>query len=408
LQDKRSLLGRNPFLPNHLPKTFNILLQLNFWKPIAEVNEVAIKVIRIGQGSSFILLPDIIFDPQVKLSPFGRTLPCGSTNRRERSPAMSEKLNDKVKSIYQQNVQKKADIFFHWLTALCALLMLVLMVGIFWQLMSHSLLAIHKFGFRFLISQAWDPVSQEFGAASSIYGTMVSTCLAMILAVPAGLVIALFLVELAPPSISRIVGYAIELLAAIPSIIYGMWGLFVFAPFMADHVQPALGKTLGFLPLFQGPPMGIGMLTAGIILALMILPFITAVSRDIFKMVPAVLKESAYGLGSTTWEVTQKVTVSYGLQGLLGAAFLGLGRAIGETMAVTFVIGNDHAISASLFSAGNSIASTLANEFAEASEPLYLSALMKLGLVLFVITILIQILAQLWLKRVGKRMGGRL
>jgi phosphate transport system permease protein len=332
---------------------------------------------------------------------------------------MPDKLDDEVKPIYKRqgrgmnprhssNFQKKVDVFFHWLTALCAILVLVLMVGVFWQLLSHSLLAIQKFGFRFLTSQAWNPVTQEFGAASSIYGTLVSTSLAMILAVPSSLVIALFLVELAPPSISRIVGYAIELLAAIPSIIYGMWGLFVFAPFMADHVQPALGKTLGFLPLFQGPPMGIGMLTAGIILALMILPFITAVSRDIFRMVPPVVKESAYGLGSTTWEVTQKVTINYGLPGLLGAAFLGLGRAIGETMAVTFVIGNDHALSASLFSAGNSIASTLANEFAEASEPLYLSSLMKLGLVLFVITILIQILAQLWLKRVSKRMGGGL
>ena len=318
------------------------------------------------------------------------------------------KLNSGVKSIYQQNFQKKADVFFYWLTAMCALLMLILMAGIFWQLVSHSLPAMQKFGFRFLTSQAWNPVTQEFGAASSIYGTLVSTGLALILAIPSSLVIALFLVELAPPPISRVVGYAIELLAAIPSIIYGMWGLFVFAPFMADHVQPALSKRLGFLPFFQGPPMGVGMLTAGIILALMILPFITAVSRDIFTMVPAVLKESAYGMGSTTWEVTCKVTVSYGIQGLLGAAFLGLGRAIGETMAVTFVIGNEHAISASLFAAGNSIASTLANEFAEASEPLYLSSLMKLGLVLFVITILIQILAQLWLKKVGKKMGGRL
>ncbi|MEW5800767.1 MAG: phosphate ABC transporter permease subunit PstC [bacterium] len=319
-----------------------------------------------------------------------------------------QKLNTTAKSIHQQNGQKKGDTFFHWLTALCAFIMLLLMAGLFWQLVSHSHLAMQKFGFRFLISQVWNPVSKEFGAASSIYGTLVSTVIALILAIPLSLVIALFLVELAPPALGRIVGYAIELLAAIPSIIFGMWGLFVFAPFMADHVQPVINKTLGFLPLFQGPPMGIGMLTAGIILALMIIPFISAVSRDVFKMVPAVVKESAYGLGSTTFEVTQKVTVSYGLRGLLGAVFLGLGRAIGETMAVTFVIGNNHTISASLFSAGNSIASTLANEFAEASEPIYLSSLMLLGLVLLVITFLIQVLAQLWLKRIGQGQGGGL
>lgn len=294
------------------------------------------------------------------------------------------------------------------MTALSALLILALMIGIFWELLSNSRLAIQKFGFKFLVSEVWNPVTQEFGAASSIYGTLVSTAIALLLAVPLSLAIAVFLVELAPPAISRLVGYAIELLAAIPSIIFGMWGLFVFAPFMAEHIQPGLSKALGFLPLFQGPPMGIGMLTAGIILALMILPFISAVARDVFRMVPAVVKESAYGLGSTTWEVTRKVTISYGLRGLLGAAFLGLGRAIGETMAVTFVIGNDHTISKSLFSPANSIASTLANEFAEASEPLYLSALVKLGLVLFAITILIQIIAQLWLKKIGQSFGGSL
>lgn len=319
---------------------------------------------------------------------------------------MVQQVNKAMKPISHQNIQKKADGLFRYLTALCALVVLALMVGIFWALLSNSQLAIRRFGFRFLVSQAWNPVTQEFGAASSIYGTLVSTAIALILAVPLSLAIAIFLVELAPPALGRVAGYGIELLAAIPSIIFGMWGLFVFAPFMADHVQPALNKTLGFLPFFQGPPMGIGMLTAGIILALMILPFISAVARDVFRMVPPVLKESAYGLGSTNWEVTHKVTISYGLRGLLGATFLGLGRAIGETMAVTFVIGNDHTISKSLFAAGNSIASTLANEFAEASEPLYLSALVKLGLVLFVITILIQIVAQLWLKRIGKSLGG--
>jgi len=303
---------------------------------------------------------------------------------------------------------RKADFLFKWLTASCAAVIFLILIGIFWELSSNSKLALLKFGPKFLISTAWNPVTQEFGALSSLYGTFVSTIIAMILAVPLSLVIALFLVELAPPWPSRIIGGAIELLAAVPSIIYGMWGLFVFAPFMADHVQPFLAKIGGWTPLFSGPPMGIGMLTAGVILALMVLPFITAVSRDVFLMVPSIVKESAYGVGATTWEVTRKVTLRYGIRGIIGAVFLGLGRAIGETMAVTFVIGNDHTISPSLFAAGNSIASTLANEFTEASEPRYLSALVELGLVLFLVTFLIQIAAQLWLNRLQKTAGGGL
>jgi phosphate transport system permease protein len=299
----------------------------------------------------------------------------------------------------------RADGIFKLVTALCAVLILLVMAGILLELLRGSLPSIRAFGLSFLVSQQWNPVTRMFGAASSVFGTLVSTAIAMLLAVPLSLVLALFLVELAPPAVSRPVGYALELLAAIPSIIYGMWGLFVFAPFMSDHVQPLLGRTLGFLPFFKGPPMGIGMLSAGIILALMILPYISAVMRDVFTMVPAVLKESAHGMGATTWEVTSKVTVRYGVSGLIGASFLGLGRAIGETMAVTFVIGNDHRISGSLFASGNSIASTLANEFTEASEPLYRSSLVELGLVLFLITLLIQIVAQLWLRRVRRGMG---
>jgi phosphate transport system permease protein len=301
--------------------------------------------------------------------------------------------------------QHNYDPVFQWLTIACGALIVVLAAGILWSLYTGSHLSLQKFGPRFLFSQSWNPVTAEFGAASCIFGTLLSTVIAMVIATPLSLIIALFLVELAPPQVSRIVGSAIELLAAIPSIIYGMWGLFVFAPFMADHVQPFLALIGGGLPFFKGPPTGIGMLTAGIILALMILPFITSVSRDIFLMVPAVVKESAYGMGSTTWEVSRKVTVPYGIQGIVGACFLGLGRAIGETMAVTFVIGNRHEISASLFSAGNSIASTLANEFTEASEPIYLSSLVELGLILFVITFLIQLAAQLWLKRTKLKMG---
>jgi phosphate transport system permease protein len=303
---------------------------------------------------------------------------------------------------------KWADVVFRRLTVACALVILIIMAGLVIELAYNSRLAFDKFGFGFLFSREWNPVTQTYGAASSIFGTLVSTIIAMCIAFPLGLITALFLVELAPPGLSKVVGSAIELLAAIPSIIYGMWGLFVFAPFMAKHVQPPLQEIFGFLPLFQGPPMGIGMLTAGIILALMVLPFITAVSRDVFQMVPAVVKESGYGVGSTTWEVTRKVTLRYGIKGIIGAGFLGLGRAIGETMAVTFVIGNNHSISASLYAQGNSIASTLANEFAEASEPLYLSALIELGLVLFVLTVIIQAAAHLWLNRVKRQMGGGL
>jgi phosphate transport system permease protein len=296
-------------------------------------------------------------------------------------------------------VSSRGDRTFRWLTIFSAGLIPLLMAGIFIELLQNSWPAIKAFGLGFLISQDWNPVTQQFGAASSIYGTLVSTLIAMVIAVPLSLALALFLVELAPPRVSRVVGAIIELLAAIPSIIYGMWGLFVFAPFMAKYVQPALGSTLGWLPLFQGPPMGIGMLTAGIILAVMILPFICAISRDVFSLVPNVVKEAAFGMGATTWEVTYKVTIPYGLVGIIGAVFLGLGRALGETMAVTFVIGNSHRISASLFSAGNSIASTLANEFSEATEALYVSALIELGLLLFVITYVVQMVSQMLLKR---------
>jgi len=299
------------------------------------------------------------------------------------------------------------DAVFRVLARSSSAILVLVILGILAELVRASGMSIGKFGPGFLTSGAWNPVTQEFGALSSIYGTIASTVIAMLIAVPLSLMLALFLVELASPFFSKIVGGAIELLAAIPSIIYGMWGLFVFAPYMADHIQPAIQKVAGRLPLFQGPPMGIGILTAGIILALMVLPFITAVMRDVFQMAPAVAKESAYGLGSTTVEVARSVTVPYGMQGLIGACFLGLGRAIGETMAVTFVIGNNRSISMSLFDVGNSIASTLANEFSEASEPMYLSALMELGLVLFGITMVIQIIAQFWLKRMERQTGRR-
>jgi len=271
------------------------------------------------------------------------------------------------------------------------------------ELISDARLSIQTFGFGFLTSTDWNPVTGKFGALSAIYGSALTTVIAMLIAVPLGLLIALFLTELAHPKIAPIFNTAIELLAAVPSIIYGMWGLFVFAPYMAKHVQPALADTFGYLPLFSGPPMGLGVLTAGIILSIMILPFISSVTRDVFNMVPPVVKEAAYGIGATRWEVTRGVTLPYSLRGIVGAGFLALGRALGETMAITFVIGNSHRISASLFASGNSIASSLANEFSEASDPLYLSALIELGLVLFVITIVFQALAQWWLGGLSKK-----
>ena len=293
----------------------------------------------------------------------------------------------------------QGDKLFRRVTKVSAFLVPGLIGGIFAALLIYSLPAIKQFGPGFLVSPEWNPVAQEFGAASIIFGTLVSTLIAMVLAVPLSLAIAFFLVELAPPKVSRVVGTLIELLAAIPSIIYGMWGLFVFAPFLQTQLQPLLASTLGFLPLFHGPPLGIGMMNAGVILAFMILPFICAIARDVFLMVPRTLRESAFGMGATTWEVMLKVMIPYGLVGLVGAVFLGLGRALGETIAITFVIGNSHRISASLFAPGNSIASTLANEFAEATEPIYVSSLMALGLILFLITYLVQLLAQFLLRR---------
>ena len=298
------------------------------------------------------------------------------------------------------------DVYFRWLTAACALVLPLIMIAIGLALAYYSIPALRKFGLSFFFTENWDPVTQQFGAVSSIYGTLMSTLLAMLLAVPLSLAIALFLVELAPPRLSRVVGTMIELLAAIPSIIYGMWGMFIFAPLMARYVQPWLKAFLGWIPgfglLFQGPPMGLGMLTAGIILGFMVLPFTCAITRDVFQMVPPVVKESAFGLGATTWEVTTKVTIPYGLVGIIGAFFLGLGRALGETMAVTFVIGNSHNVNFGLFYPGNSIASCMANEFAEATELLYVSSLICLGLVLFVITYGVQIVSQMMLKRMYK------
>lgn len=301
------------------------------------------------------------------------------------------------------------ETLFEKLTMCCAATVILMMTAFFLQLLWHSLPAMREFGVRFLFSTDWDPVRNRYGAAPAIYGSLVTTAIAVLIAVPLSYIIALFLVELAPPWLGSIMSHALDLLAAIPSIIYGMWGLFVFIPAMQNYVQPFLANTLQLkhIPLFSGDMSGSGYLTGGLILALMILPFICAVMRDVFRMVPRVMKEAAYGLGCTTAEVSWKITLRYGLQGMLGAVFLGLGRAVGETMALLYVIGNYPAISKSLFAPGTTIAATLANNFAEASG-LFKSALFELGLILLCITFLIQVVAQWWLNSVRKKSGAGL
>ncbi len=305
--------------------------------------------------------------------------------------------------------QRVGDFVAHRVTMLFALLVLLLLVAIMASLVLGALPAFQKFGFGFLSSTTWDPVGEEFGALNAIYGTLVTSFIALLFGVPVSFGIAVFLTELCPNWLKRPMGVAVELLAGIPSIIYGMWGLFFFAPFFAEHVQPVLMDTLGQLPyvggMFQGAPMGLGTLTAGLILSVMVIPFIASVMRDVFEVVPAVLKESAYGLGATTWEVMWNVVLPYTKAGVVGGVMLGLGRALGETMAVTFVIGNAHNIDLSLFSPATSIASTLANEFAEASGELHMSSLIALGLVLFFITFVVLVIAKLMLMRLSKGEG---
>ncbi|MDE2090038.1 MAG: phosphate ABC transporter permease subunit PstC, partial [Gammaproteobacteria bacterium] len=286
----------------------------------------------------------------------------------------------------------------------------VILVSIIVSLVIGGWPALRTFGLGFLTSTHWNPVTKQFGALVSIFGTLVTSFIAILIGVPVSFGIALFITELAPAWLKRPLGVAIELLAGIPSIIYGMWGLFVFAPFFADHVQPWLSDHLGdwvlLGPLFSGPPMGIGMLTAGLILAIMVIPFISSVMRDVFEVVPPMLKESAYGLGATTWEVVWKIVLPYARIGVVGSVMLGLGRALGETMAVTFVIGNAHHISASLFMPGNTISSILANEFAEAVGKLHQSSLIALGLILFIITFIVLAFARLLLLRLrGAEVG---
>src|SRR6267142_268989 len=307
------------------------------------------------------------------------------------------------------NKQHRLDLLFRLATRFFAFLVLLLLAGIIVSLVAGSLPALRTFGLGFIASPQWNPVTEQFGALVPIVGTLVTSFIALLIGIPVSFGIALFLTELSPIWLRRPLGTAIELLAAIPSIIYGMWGLFVFAPVFADYVQPMLTGTLGAVPivgrLFQGPPIGIGILTAGLILAIMVIPFISSVMRDVFEIVPAVLKESAYALGSTTWEVVWNVVLPYTKVGVVGGVMLGLGRALGETMAVTFVIGNAHRLTTSLMLPGNSIASTLANEFTEAVGDLYYSSLIELGLILFLITFVVLAFSKLLLLRLAKQEG---
>ena len=301
------------------------------------------------------------------------------------------------------------DRLFHILTAAAACLVLLLLAGVAASMAWGSRLAFETFGFRFLTGSDWDVPASKFGALVPVYGTLMTSAIALIIAVPVSIGIALFLTDIAPRWTRGPIGIAIELLAAIPSIIYGMWGLFVFAPFMALHVQPWLIAHVGNLaiigPLFSGPPIGIGMLTACIVLGIMVIPFIAAVAREVFSAVPPALKESAVALGSTRWEILSRVTLPYTRSAIIGAIFLGLGRALGETMAVTFVLGNAHELSASLLMPSNSIAAAIANEFTEADTDLYRSALVALGFLLFVVTFIVLTIAKLLLMRINKQLG---
>jgi phosphate transport system permease protein len=302
---------------------------------------------------------------------------------------------------------RNTDTTFRLLTRAAVLGVLILLSGVILSLAIGSVPAFRAFGLGFVATEVWNPVTEQFGALAPIYGTLLTSFIAMVIAVPVGVMIAFFLTELCPLWLRRPIAIAIELLAGIPSIIYGIWGLFVFAPFVQKYIQPPLIDTFDGWPvlgtLFAGPPYGIGMLTAGFILAIMVLPFITAISRDVFEAVPAVLKEATYGLGCTTWEVFKHVILPYARVGVIGGVMLGLGRALGETMAVTFVIGNAHTVSASILQPGTTISASIANEFTEAVGDLYTSSLIALGLILFVITFIVLAIARYMLLRLQQK-----
>ena len=303
------------------------------------------------------------------------------------------------------------DFLFKYLTQSFALIVLFALLGIILSLIINAYPALNKFGFGFFTRIEWDIIQGEFGGLIAIYGTVVTSVIALVIAIPLSFGIAVFLTEICPKGLRRSLGTAVEILAAVPSIIYGMFGLFIFAPLFADYVQPFLAATLGKVPglgfLFAGAFNGIGILCAGLILAMMILPFIASVMRDVFEIVPPVLKESAYGIGCTTWEVVTRIVLPYTKTGVIGGIMLGFGRALGETMAVTFVIGNAHKLSGSLFAPGNSIASTLANEFGEAEIGAHYSSLFALGLALFIIAFIVLALAKFMLMRMEASQGAK-
>jgi len=321
-------------------------------------------------------------------------------------PTTSGMMDPRMVAVVKK--QRIQDFLFHKVTMLFAILVLTALAGILVSLMISAWPAFQKFGIDFIWTVEWDIINEDFGAAIAIYGTLISSVIALLIAVPLAFGIALFLTEMCPLWLRRPLGTAIELLAAVPSIIYGMFGLFIFAPLFADYGQPALQSTLGQMPLigplFGGAMNGIGLLAAGIILAFMVLPFIAAVMRDVFEIVPPILRESAYGLGCTTWEVVRYVVLPYTQKGVIGGIMLGLGRALGETMAVTFVIGNSQRIRESLFAPGTSIASTLANEFGEADD-FHLSTLFALGFLLFVITFVVLAIAKIMIMRTERAQG---
>lgn len=319
------------------------------------------------------------------------------------APLKNTTLNDTADS------DAGADKIFSWTVASAATLVMVLLLAAAFAMLWGGRLAFQTFGLHFFVDSQWDAVAKQFGALVPIFGTLVSSLIAMLIAVPVSFGIAFYLTEIAPTWLRGPVATAVELLAGIPSIIYGMWGLFVFVPFMSDYILPWLDEHVGTLPfigpVFQGPPLGIGMLTAGIVLAIMVIPFISSIMRDVFKTVPSSLKESAYALGATNWEVVWNVVLPYCRSAVVGGIFLGLGRALGETMAVTFVLGNSHQLSWSILMPGNSIAATIANEFTEADSDIYLSSLIALGFILFIVTFIVLAIARIMLHNLSQKEG---
>jgi len=327
-----------------------------------------------------------------------------SSTTLETSPAARSAVFDRASALGRL---RTADSTFRWMTLAAALLVLVLLLGVAISLFIGAWPAFREFGFGFLVSDAWSPPRDKYGAAAAIYGTLVTSAIAMLLGVPVGLGVAVFLTELCPPRLRRPIGIAIELLAGIPSIIYGIWGVYYFRPFMQGYLQPFLIGTLGNVPLigalFAGPPLGYGLLTAGLVLAVMILPFVTAIARDVFETVPPVLKEAAYGVGATTFEVVGNIVLPYTRVGVIGGVMLALGRALGETMAVTFVIGNAPHIQSSILAQGTTISAMIANSFADADPGLATSSLLALGFILFVITFFVLAAARLMLAQLAQK-----